>query len=249
MLLGRHSLAHAGALLEPPGEGEIITTTTFSTSTRAFNAHGKLTPIPTYKKFELASYIEYGLGERLALIARPSFSVSPSGTFGPNAIFSSDLGLRVGLFETVDTAISMQDQIHAPAGHTSWQGIIFDDSGVFSNELSLLATRSFEIGGYNAFIDGAAGYRWQSRDMPNEWHVDANFGIRSQPNLLWLLQSFATISTSAAPFGSYSALKLQLSAVYDLSRTYSLQFGLFETVAGRNTGREFGPLAGLWYRF
>jgi protein XagA len=249
MLLGRQSLAHAGALLEPPGEGEIITTATFSTATRAFDANNRLVQIPTYQKFELASYIEYGVTPKVALIARPSFSVSPSSTFGPNAIFSTDLGLRVGLFDTVDTAISVQDQIHAPAGHTSWQGIIFDDSGVFSDELSLLATRSFVIGEHNAFIDGAVGYRWQSQDLPNEWHLDANFGIRSQPNLLWLVQSFATISTSAAPFGSYSALKLELSAVYDLSRTYSLQFGLFETVAGRNTGREFGPLAGFWYRF
>jgi protein XagA len=127
--------------------------------------------------------------------------------------------------------------------------ITFDDAAVFSNDLSLLFTHGFAMGGYNAFVDIAAGYRWQSQNLPNEWHADMTLGVRSQPELLWLLQSNAIFSASPASFGSYAMLKLGASAVYDLSRSYSLQLGLFATVAGHNTGRELGPLAGFWYRF
>jgi hypothetical protein len=38
--------ARASAFLEPPGEGDIITATEFSDSTRAFDQNGKLIPIP-----------------------------------------------------------------------------------------------------------------------------------------------------------------------------------------------------------
>jgi protein XagA len=47
----------------------------------------------------------------------------------------------------------------------------------------------------------------------------------------------------------YSWIKLQESLAYDLSRDWSLQGGLFETVLGVNAGRELGPMAALWYHF
>ncbi|MGO9007722.1 MAG: hypothetical protein ACLQIQ_04945 [Beijerinckiaceae bacterium] len=248
VLTGLLRPACAGALLAPPGEGEIITTASFSSSTRAFDAQGKLIPIPAYDKFELASYIEYGVDDKLTLVARPSFSVYPSGAADPRDAASADLGARLSLFSSADTAISLQDILHLPANPTAQQTNILDDETVFGDELSLLATRSFTIGSHAAFIDVAGGYRWQQW-LPDEWHADATFGIRPLPQFLWLFQSFATISRSTAAFASYSSLKLQVSAVYDLSRAFSVQLSLFETVAGRNSGRELGPVAGLWYRF
>jgi protein XagA len=109
--LGAGNIAYAGALLEPPGDGQTITTATFSSTRRAFDPYGKLVPIPTYEKLELASYIEYGLAERLALIVRPAFSAFPAGSSGSSTNISSDLGLRIGLVDTTNIAISVQDEI------------------------------------------------------------------------------------------------------------------------------------------
>ncbi len=248
VLSSLHGPGRAGALLAPPGDGEIITTASFSSSTRTFDAQGKLIPIPAYEKFELASYIEYGVDDKLTLVARPSFSVYPTGTADPRDAADADLGARLSLFSSADTAISLQDLLHLPANPTPQQTNILDSETVFGNALSLLLTRGFTIGGYAAFIDIAGSYRWQL-GLPDEWHADATFGVRPLPQFLWLLQGFATISRPSASCASYSSLKLQLSGVYDLSRTYSVQLGLFETIAGRNSGRELGTVAGLWYRF
>lgn len=53
--------AWGGAWLMPPGDDQVIADTFFSDSTRAFDAQGRLIPVPSYQKFELGTYIEYGL--------------------------------------------------------------------------------------------------------------------------------------------------------------------------------------------
>lgn len=66
-----------------------------------------------------------------------------------------------------------------------------------------------------------------------------------------MAQSFNVVSegAGAAPFTSYDYYKLQLSAVYALSRRLPLQFGGFTTYAGHNARQENGVILGTWYRF
>jgi hypothetical protein len=45
----------------------------FSDSTLAFDAQGHVIPVPSYRKFELGTYIEYGLTNWLTLVASPSY--------------------------------------------------------------------------------------------------------------------------------------------------------------------------------
>jgi hypothetical protein len=60
--------ARGGAWLLPPGDGQVIADTFFSDSTLAFDAQGHLIPVPSYRKFELGTYIEYGLTNWLTLV-------------------------------------------------------------------------------------------------------------------------------------------------------------------------------------
>jgi hypothetical protein len=62
-----------GAWLLPPGDGQVIADTFFSDSTRAFDANGHLIPVPSYRKFDLGTYSEYGLTNWLTLVASPSY--------------------------------------------------------------------------------------------------------------------------------------------------------------------------------
>jgi hypothetical protein len=64
-----------------------------------------------------------------------------------------------------------------------------------------------------------------------------------------MLQGVISITNGSAQFGHTSWTKLLPSAVFDLAPQWSLQIGGFMTVAGRNAGRELGPILGLWYRF
>jgi hypothetical protein len=52
--------AWASAWLLPPGDGQIITYSAFSDSTRAFDGHGNLIPVPTIKSLNLAPMSNMG---------------------------------------------------------------------------------------------------------------------------------------------------------------------------------------------
>lgn len=241
--------ARASAFLEPPGEGDVITATEFSGSTRAFDQDGKLIPIPSYQKFELASYIEYGLFDRLTLIAQPFFETARQDATAVSTP-GVEIGARFGVANFGATVVSIQGILHIPFNPGQLPPAGFDEDDVFSGDLRLLLGHTFEIDGVTGFIDVQGGYRWQDGGEPNEWHADFTGGVRPRPELLVMLQSFATFADrSTVVCERYSWVKLQESLVYDLSRSWALQGGFFETVAGMNTGRELGPMLALWYHF
>ncbi len=244
--------AKAGAFLAPPGEGEIITAASFSDSTRAFDSDGKLVPIPPYQKFELGTYIEYGLTDRITLIAQPSADVvhqAPAQPTSPAAA-GTDLGGRVGLISFDSTILSLQGLVHIPFAASSMQTGLFDQDRVPAADLRLLLGHNFAIGRSTGFIDLAASHTWQGDGLPEEWHAYATLGVRPQPQLLIMLASYMTVAGNVGANCTYwSWLKLQPSIVYDLSRHWSVEAGFFATVAGQNAGHELGPMAALWYRF
>ncbi len=224
----------------------------FSESTRYFDSYGRLIPIPAYQKFSLGTYIEYGLSDEFTLVAQPFFdsdkqSTSPSPTRLTTG--GTDIGLRAGLGNFDGTIISAQITAHVPFV-TRTPLVNFDEDTVPAGDFRLLLGRSFRVEGFDCFADLEGSYRVEGDDEPDEWHADATLGVRPRRDILLLVQSFATISaqaTQASP--RYTWVKLQESAVYDISARWSVEGGFFETVAGSEAGRELGPTAALWYRF
>jgi hypothetical protein len=242
----------AGAFLAPPGHGEIIVASSFSKSTRAFDAHGRLVPIPAYRKFELGTYIEYGLTDRVTLIAQPEADLvhQASVQAAPPAAAGTDLGARFGLANFGATVVSLQAVAHVPFTKGSQQAGFFDQDRVPAMDLRLLLGHGFSIGTKTGFLDIEASHRWQGDGLPDEWHADVTLGLRPIPPLLIMLASFMTIAGHAkSACASWSWVKLQPSVTYDLTRHWSVEAGFFATVAGQNAGRELGSLAALWYRF
>lgn len=235
----------------PPGEGQIIAYAAFSGSTRAFDANGHLIAVPAYKKFELGTYIEYGLTNWLTLVASPSYdrirNPPPGRSYnGPGEI---EVAARVGLFRTDSSVLSFQAGLRTP-------GASFADSlGPFgvrraaSLDLRGMAGRNVVILGMEGFAEAQGAYRIYAAGQPGEWRIDLTLGLRPLPRLLAMLQSFTSIANGTSHFGHTSWTKLQPSAVYAIAPNWSVQIGGFITVAGINAGREMGPLAGVWYRF
>jgi hypothetical protein len=110
---------------------------------------------------------------------------------------------------------------------------------------------SFALGAMPAFADLQVAQRFRAGAPPDEFRLDATFGVRAAPRWLLLAQSFNVISegNGSPPFASYAYYKLQLSAVYALTPALSLQLGGFSTFAGRNALQENGLVAGAWYKF
>ena len=49
--LGWAAPAAAGAFMQPPEEGQIVSQLSFSGSSRAYDGYGRLQPIPAWRKF------------------------------------------------------------------------------------------------------------------------------------------------------------------------------------------------------
>jgi hypothetical protein len=246
--------AVASAFLMPAGSGEVLTTALFSGTTRAFDAHGHLVPVPSYDKFELSSYIDYGLTDWLTVIAQPSLDYAHAGGPEPSSftgLGKGDFGAAVRLYRSDSVAIAFQAVAETPSvAARSYVAPAFIGDHSWDGDFRLLLGNGFSIAGLPAYTDIEAGYRVRGGGWANELRLDLTLGVRPVPQLLVMLQSFAAYATTAGPLWPRDAWwKLQGSVVYDISAAWSLQLGLFGTVAGLNAGREFGPLAGLWYRF
>ncbi|WGJ16230.1 hypothetical protein QEV83_08325 [Methylocapsa sp. D3K7] len=243
-------VAWGGAWLLPSGYGQLITYSAFSETTLAFDAHGNLIAIPASRKFEVGSYLEYGLTDWLTVIAAPAYDRVQTPLPGQfyNGLGESEIAVKAGLYRTDTAIISVQAGLRTP-------GASFDSLGPLevrratSVDLRGLAGRNCVIAGMEGFIEAQGGYRIYAEKQPGEWRIDLTSGLRPMPRLLMLLQSFISISNGPGQFGHISWTKLQPSIVYDLAPQWSLQIGGFLTVAGENAGRELGPTAGVWYRF
>ncbi|MBE7220532.1 MAG: glycoside hydrolase family 65 protein, partial [Caulobacteraceae bacterium] len=84
--------ASASAFLEPPGAGLVITEFSASSIGRFYDSNGRLLPATSYRKFEVSSYVEYGLVPRLALIFQPSGDAIRTG--GPTPAQDRQARLR-----------------------------------------------------------------------------------------------------------------------------------------------------------
>ncbi len=249
------SCARAGAFMEPIGEGQIIGSATFSDTTRLF-ANGKLVPVPAYRKFELGTYIEYGATSWLTIVASPSMdriqtSPSPGFTKTTAGIGDTGIGTRAGIYQTPNFVFSVQGMIRPPLGlQTDSTNGFYTHSSIWTGEVRALFGYSTRIYGYDGFADFEAGYRWNDSATPNEWRADLTLGVHVTENILVLAQDFAAVSDGRRFSNpSYYWDKGQVSAVYAFNAAWSVQIGGFLTLAGRNAGREMGPIAAIWYRF
>lgn len=241
----------AGAWLMPPGAGQIIASTAFSESTRAFNAQGQLIPVPSYRKFELGTYIEYGVTDWLTLVASPAYDRirAPPPAVSYNGIGESEIGARLGVFRSDEAVASFQASLRTPGASLADTLGPFQPRRAMSIELRGMAGRNIEVATMPGFVEAEAAYRFYGEGQPGEWRFDITLGLRPTPRALFLLQSFASLSNESGRYLQTSWIKLQPSLVYELSPQWAAQVGGFFTIAGINAGREFGPLAALWYRF
>ena len=185
----------------------------------------------------------------MAIIAQPSVDAIETGGQHPahyTGVGTSDLGVKVGLYEAPGIAVSLQTTARLAPVRTGSPALVGNrDSGA---DLRLLVGKGLAIAGLDTFVGIEAAYRTRGDGWANEIHIDLTLGIRPLPRLLVLAQVFDVLAVGAAPQHT-SWTKVQGSLAYDLDARWSIVGGAFATVAGRNAGRELGPLAAVWYHF
>lgn len=200
----------------PPGAGQIIAGTAFSGSSRAFDARGNLIPVPSYQKFELGAYIEYGLTDWLTLVAAPSYDrvreAAPAPIYpglsytGPG---ESEIGARFGLYRSEAAVVSLEAGLRTPGA--SFYNAPFQLRRAGALDLRLLAGQNLEIAGMPGFAEAQAGYRFYDHRQPGEWCMDLTLGVRPAPRWLVMLQSFSSVSNGGGGGGTAFSIPIGTS--------------------------------------
>jgi protein XagA len=172
--------AWGGAWLLAPGDGQVIADTFFSDSTLAFDAHGHLIPVPSYRKFELGTYIEYGLTNWLTLVASPSYDriENPPPGQSYNGLGESEIAARVGLYRTDTSVLSFQAGLRSPGGSFADSLGPFEVRRAASLDVRGLAGRNVVVAAMEGFVEAQAGYRFYAAGQPGEWRIDLTMGLR-----------------------------------------------------------------------
>ncbi len=273
LLLGLSKSAVAGAFLWPEGRGQIIVTTTFASARKAYDARGRLIDTPRYDKFEARAYVEYGLApwltvvgeggamdfrgaprtnglDALSLLIAEAKARAPLVVPKPVGVHYRGLGLgmvglRVKLLELSDYVVSAEASLRAASAASR----IFLDMKDFSQiDARLQLGKPVSLLGVPGFVDAQIGYRSRGQNG-DEARVDLTFGVRPVAWLMVLAQSFSAFAPGANAGSRIAAQKFQLSAVYDINETFSVQLGVYKGLLGVNSPAEIGILTALWARF
>ncbi len=249
------SAAWASAWTLPEGTGQWLATLDASTSTEFWEKDGALGPTPRYNKVDVDVLVEYGITDRLTFLVDPGLQhidIASPVSAQRTGLDYTEFGARYAFIQDPTWVLSGQATVRIPGTFDTSNPAAIGYTDVES-DLRLLLGHSFDIAGFASFFDVEVAERVRTAGYPSEFRVDATLGTYVAPRWLLLLQGFNVVSEGAGNVdytgGSYDYEKVQLSAVYALTPTWSLQGGGYVTYAGRNALEENGLIFGVWHRF
>ncbi len=245
--------ANAAAWTLDKGKGLVILKSTFDAANQEFDGGGSLQSTARYRKFELEALIEYGITDWLTGFVKPTFETVSVGEPTPGnhtGLGYSSAGIRTRLYNSEDRVLSIQAELLGPGAFDQNNPAEVGNTGM-NFDLRVLGVQEFMLWNKPAYVNLEAGYRWRADGPPNEFRFDTAFGLRPTERLLLLAQTFTVIGdgTASNGFSWLTYTKLQPSIVYDLNDAWSLQFGGYSTVTGRNALQENALFAAVWRRF
>ena len=170
-------------------------------------------------------------------------------------IGDSEFFLRTRLWRKNGFVLSAEPMFKLPSPQSAHAqprlGSSHPDAG-----FSLLAGYGFSAFGREHFVDFGTQYRRRFGSPNDQVKFSGTLGINSGGRWMLMPQVFSTYRTAvraAAPFtqspaDDYNLTRLQLSTVYTLSDSVSLQLGGFHDASGKNTGAGNGVIFALWKR-
>ena len=252
-LMSYATAAFAGAWTLDQGTGDVIVTTTAMQSSSLFSTGSVLRPIPHYDKDESQALIEYGVTSWFTAMFTPSLQhvdIAPPFAGERTGLGYTDLGGRARIWSDASWVVSGQITLRIPGtfDNTNPAAIGYTDPEV---DVRGLVGHSFKLGTMPSFVDVQVAQRFRIGGPPDEFRTDVTLGINATDKWLFLAQSFNVTSEGAGTwgYGSFGYYKLQLSAVYAVTTSVSLQLGGYSTYWGRNALQENGLVVGAWYKF
>ncbi|HQT37998.1 MAG TPA: hypothetical protein PK231_01145 [Acidocella sp.] len=247
--------AHAGAWTQSAGNGIMIGTFSYyQVGVQGYNQFGRATGRGTYTQEEFAPYVEYGLTNDWTIGAQPRVqAVTQSGLPGTGHSFGLvqlNLFARYQLYRDDKNAWSVQGQIGIPGTATVRVPQLAMPGGEY--EARLLYGRNFTLGSnIHGYFDAEAAYRLESDGYADQFRGDITVGVMPFKNWQVLAQSFNTVSIGHAVPGEsdYNLYRVELSAVYNVTRALAVQLGAWHDAGGHNIALGNAGIVALWWRF
>lgn len=133
----------------------------------------------------------------------------------------------------------------ALAGQGRNAGYAAPGAGGKDIEARLLAGRSFSLRGRAGFAEIQAA-RLKRQRLPDETRLDLTLGLEPADRWLWLVQAYAGRADGGG--GSPAWIKAETSLVREAG-DWSFQAGWRQSVGGRSSPVESGPVLAVWRRF
>lgn len=241
--------SRAGAWLTEASRTQLIFTAKALDVRRQFIGDGSTIRTGRFIKQEIKIEAEHGLNRDFALLAGVrgvGARLPPEAGTMYVGVAAIRAGAKARLWSNADAVISLQGWAEASRS-LSYPERIKSWSGPVEGEIRLNGGLSGGSRGWPIFLEAQLAYRWRG-SWPNEAHLDLTAGVYASPRVLFLLQSFNAVAVTQLDGTRLRRHKLQPSVVYAFSDSFSLQLGVFATVAGANVGRERGALISLWYK-
>lgn len=189
-------------------------------------------------------YIERGLTERLTLQGKLGWTRGKDAFVAYEGRGPVELGLRYAALRGERSVISLYAGA-VLAGEGRNAGYAAPGAGSADLEARLLAGRSGVYRGAPAFAEVQLA-RLDRSGLPDETRLDLTLGVEPSPRWLILTQVYAGAADGAGTSPRW--LKLELSAVRRVGG-WRLQAGWRESLAGRESPAERGPVFAVWRSF
>ncbi len=244
------------AWLREKGKGQVIVNTSYYSANEFITPDGNSLKITDYDKYELNPYVEYGLLDWVTIggsTSLQSISQSSDDNFG---IGDTDIFARFKVYEDNGFVFSLSPLIKFPA-LADKKEVPTIASGQYHAELRANAGYGFKAFDIKHFATLSAGPRVRMGSSDNQLRFDAAYGIKPDDKWMFLLKSSGILSENLPDISARSIktgndhhlIKTQISGVYNLSESTSLEVGAFTDVYSRNTSDGDGILFSVWRRF
>ncbi len=255
------ALSQAAGWTQPEGAIQTITTARYYTTDEFFDNDGNRQVQSRYTKYEINPYLEYGLTDSLTLGFNGFVDYvtqnSPTLARDRNLMLSDvELFSRIRMVQGEDWVFSLQPLIKFPSLYEH-DNAPRSGSEFFDAELSTQAGKSFSWFGQTHFTTFVAGYRHRFDTPKDQYKLEWTTGLRVNdqwqitPQIVYTgrIDSVSNPTFTQSGQDDYNLLKLQLSALYTLSETVSVEAGAFLHSQGENTGSGGGVMLAVWKKF
>lgn len=227
-----------------PGRSQAILKYERATAREGYGPDADIVNIDSRRDETLSAFVEQGLTPRLTLQGKLGVTRGHDAWVSYSGRGPVEAGIRWAAIRDSRSSLAVYLGAGEP-GVGRNAGYAAPGKGSLDLEARVLYGRSATWRGREVFIDLEVA-RLKRRGLADETRLDATLGFRPAKSWLLLGQTYAGEADRAPVHARWAKSEVSVVRVFD---TWSVQAGWRDTLSGRETARDHGPVLAIWRRF